>query len=36
MSKKIFVGNLSFKLNLDDLKNLFAPFGEIEDASSNE
>lgn len=30
MSKKIFVGGLAFSTTEDELRNLFAPFGEIE------
>lgn len=29
MSKKIFVGGLAFSTNEDELRNLFAPFGQI-------
>ncbi len=29
MSKKIYVGNLSYKVTEDDLKDLFAEFGTI-------
>ena len=32
MSKKIFVGNLPWSVGYDKLKELFMPFGEIEDA----
>ncbi len=32
MSKKLYVGNLPFKVALEDLKKLFSEFGEIEDA----
>ena len=32
MSKKIFVGNLPWSVGYDKLKELFAPFGEVEDA----
>lgn len=33
MSKKVFVGNLSFKLRGKDLRDMFSEFGEIEDAT---
>lgn len=33
MSKKIFVGNLPFKLRGKELRELFSNFGEIEDAT---
>lgn len=33
MSKKIFVGNLPFKLRGKELRELFSDFGEIEDAT---
>ena len=29
MSKKIYVGNLSWNTNEDDLSNLFAQYGEV-------
>ena len=29
MSKKIYVGNLSYKVTEDDLKNLFGEFGTL-------
>lgn len=32
MSKKLFVGNLSFKLNNDSLKEAFESFGNVEEA----
>ena len=32
MSKKIYVGNLSFKMGYEELKKLFEPFGEIEES----
>ena len=32
MSKKIYVGNLPFSITLDRLKELFSPYGQIEDA----
>jgi len=32
MSKKIYVGNLPFKMAYEELKKLFEPFGEIEEA----
>lgn len=32
MSKKLFVGNLSWGATLDELKALFSEYGEIEDA----
>jgi len=32
MSKKIYVGNLPFSVTLERLKELFSPYGEIEDA----
>lgn len=31
MSKKIYVGNISFKAQEDDLRNLFSQFGEVVD-----
>ena len=31
MNKKLFVGNLDFKTNEDQLDSLFSPFGEIEE-----
>lgn len=30
MSKKLYVGNLSFKASEEDLRSLFAPFGEVQ------
>ena len=33
MSKKVFVGNLSFKLRGKDLREAFEKFGELEDAT---
>ena len=33
MSKKVFVGNLSFKLRGKDLREMFSEFGEVEDAT---
>jgi cold-inducible RNA-binding protein len=33
MSKRIFVGNLSFQTQESDIQNLFAQFGEVESAS---
>ncbi len=33
MSKKVFVGNLPFKTGGNELKDLFAKFGDIEDAT---
>ena len=32
MSKKIYVGNLPFSVTLDRLKEIFSPYGQIEDA----
>src|SRR3989344_4015308 len=32
MSKKLYVGNLPFSTTQEDLKNLFAPYGEITEA----
>ena len=32
MSKKIYVGNLPFSVTLDRLKEIFSPYGTIEDA----
>ena len=32
MSKKLFVGGLSWNINDSDLQNAFAKFGEVEDA----
>jgi len=29
MSKKLYVGNLSFKATEDDIRNLFSSFGEV-------
>ena len=31
MSKKIYVGNISFKAQEDDLRNLFSQYGEVVD-----
>jgi RNA recognition motif-containing protein len=31
MNKKIFIGNLDFKLKTEDLEKMFSEFGEIED-----
>ncbi len=31
MAKKLFVGNLSWHATVEDLTELFSPFGEIED-----
>jgi RNA recognition motif-containing protein len=31
MSKRIYVGNLSFKLTEEDVRNLFSEFGEVQD-----
>lgn len=33
MSKNIYVGNLSFQVTSDDLRELFASFGEVSSAS---
>jgi len=33
MSKKVFVGNLPFKLRGKELRELFSEYGEIEDAT---
>jgi RNA recognition motif-containing protein len=33
MSKNLYVGNLSFNTTSDDLRDLFAPFGEVSSAS---
>lgn len=33
MSKKIFVGNLAFKLRGKELREAFSEYGEIEDAT---
>jgi RNA recognition motif-containing protein len=33
MTKKIYVGNLSFQTSESDLNNLFAQFGEVESVS---
>ena len=33
MSKKVFVGNLPFKLRGKELRELFSEFGEIEDST---
>jgi len=32
MSKKLFVGNISWSVKTDDLRELFAQYGEVEDA----
>ena len=32
MSKRVYVGNLPFKIGFEDLKKLFESFGEIESA----
>jgi len=32
MSKKLYIGNLPFSVTLDRLKELFSPYGQIEDA----
>ncbi len=32
MSKKIYVGNLPFSVTLERLKEVFSPYGKIEDA----
>ncbi|OIP79691.1 RNA-binding protein [Candidatus Peregrinibacteria bacterium CG22_combo_CG10-13_8_21_14_all_44_10] len=32
MAKKLFVGNISWNASDDDLKGLFAEFGEVEEA----
>lgn len=32
MKKKLFVGNLSWKMSDEDLQAVFAPYGEIEEA----
>lgn len=32
MAKSIYVGNLSFKANADDLRELFAEFGQVHKA----
>jgi len=32
MTKKIYVGNLPFSVTLERFKELFSPYGEIEDA----
>lgn len=32
MSKKLYVGNLPFSVDLNKLKELFSPYGEIADA----
>ena len=31
MNKKIFVGNLNFKLKTEDLEKMFSEFGNIEE-----
>jgi RNA recognition motif-containing protein len=33
MSKKLFVGNLAFKLRGKDLRDIFLKYGEVEDAT---
>src|SRR3989344_3701259 len=33
MGNKIFVGNLSYTVSSDDLKELFSPFGSISEAT---
>jgi RNA recognition motif-containing protein len=33
MSKKLYVGNLSFQASAESVKELFAPFGEVQDVS---
>ena len=33
MTKKIYVGNLTFQTTENDLKDLFAPFGDVESIS---
>ena len=33
MSKKIYVGNLSYKVTEDDLKDLFGEFGTVTEAN---
>ncbi len=33
MSKKLYVGNLSYKVTEDDLKDLFAEFGSVTEVS---
>lgn len=33
MSKKVFVGNLPFKIRGKDLREVFSPYGEIEDST---
>ena len=32
MSKKLYVGNLPWSVDLNKLKELFTPFGEVEEA----
>lgn len=32
MSKKIFIGNLNFKIKVENLDEMFSKFGEIEDS----
>lgn len=32
-NKKLFVGNLPFSITLDEMRELFAPYGEIADAT---
>lgn len=32
MAKRLYVGNLPWSITLDKLKELFKPYGEIEDA----
>lgn len=33
MSKKVYVGNLSFKISSDQLKEIFSQYGEITEAN---
>jgi len=33
MSKKLFVGNLAFKLRGKELRDIFSKYGEVEDAT---
>ena len=30
MSKKLYVGNLSYNITEDEIKNIFTPFGEVQ------